>query len=78
VDVAVTARVPLAVRLRRRAQLLLLLTPPLLWLVVAYLGAISVLLLSSLWTTDTFTGNVVHQYSFSNLKDVYTQSLYRP
>jgi len=64
-------------RWRERAQLIVLLTPPLVWLVVLYLGAISVLLLSSLWTTDTFTNKVLHQYSIGNLKHVYTQSLYR-
>ena len=48
-----------------------------LWLVVAYLGSIAVLLLSALWSTDFFTGNVVHSYSVANLREVYTQSLYR-
>jgi putative spermidine/putrescine transport system permease protein len=62
---------------KRRTRLTLLLTPPLLWLVVAYLGAIAVLLVSSLWTTDTFTGNVVKTYTTANLHDVFTQSLYR-
>jgi putative spermidine/putrescine transport system permease protein len=62
---------------KRRTRLALLLAPPALWLVVAYLGAIGVLLISSLWTTDTFTGNVVHSYSMANLHDVFTQSLYR-
>jgi putative spermidine/putrescine transport system permease protein len=62
---------------KRRTRLTLLLTPPLLWLVVAYLGAIAVLLVSSLWTTDTFTGNVVKSYTTANLHDVFTQSLYR-
>jgi putative spermidine/putrescine transport system permease protein len=62
---------------KRRTRLALLLAPPVLWLVVAYLGAIGVLLVSSLWTTDTFTGNVVHSYTTANLHDVFTQSLYR-
>ena len=37
-----------------------LLSAPLLWLVVAYLGALAVLLLTSLWTVNTFTGEVDH------------------
>ena len=48
-----------------------------LWLVVAYLGSIGVLLASALWSTDFFTGNVVHTYSTTNLHHVYTEPLYR-
>jgi putative spermidine/putrescine transport system permease protein len=62
---------------KRKTRLALLLGAPMLWLVVAYLGSIAVLLLSALWSTDFFTGNVVHSYSLSNLREVYTQSLYR-
>jgi putative spermidine/putrescine transport system permease protein len=62
---------------KRRTRLALLLGAPMLWLVVAYLGSIGVLLVSALWSTDFFTGNVVHTYGFTNLHDVYTQSLYR-
>jgi putative spermidine/putrescine transport system permease protein len=61
----------------RRLQLALLLTPPATWLVVAYLGAIGVLIVSAFWTTDTFTGNVVHTYTTGNLHDVVTDSVFR-
>ena len=62
---------------KRRTRLALLLSGPMLWLVVAYLGSIGVLLLSAFWSTDFFTGNVVHSYRIANLRDVYTQPLYR-
>jgi putative spermidine/putrescine transport system permease protein len=62
---------------KRKTRLALLLSAPMLWLVVAYLGAIGVLLTSALWSTDFFTGNVVHSYTTDNLHDVYTQPLYR-
>jgi putative spermidine/putrescine transport system permease protein len=62
---------------KRRTRLALLLAPPLFWLVVAYLGSIAVLLVSSLWTVDSFTDDVVHTYTTTNLHDVVTQSLYR-
>jgi putative spermidine/putrescine transport system permease protein len=62
---------------KRRTRLALLLGPPMVWLLVAYLGAIGVLLLSSLWTTDSFTGNVVHTYSTDNLHTVFTDSVFR-
>lgn len=62
---------------RRRTRLVLLLSAPMLWLVLAYLGSIAVLLLSALWTTDFFTGNTIHAYTLANLREVYTESLYR-
>ena len=36
----------------------LLLTPPMLWLGVAYLGALGALLITSLWTQNDFTGKI--------------------
>ena len=62
---------------KNRTKLAVLLGPPMAWLLIAYLGSIAVLLVSSLWTTDSFTGNVIHSYGTGNLHDVYTQSLYR-
>jgi putative spermidine/putrescine transport system permease protein len=62
---------------KRRTRLAILLGAPMLWLVVAYLGSIGVLLASALWSTDFFTGNVVHTYTTANLHHVYTEPLYR-
>jgi putative spermidine/putrescine transport system permease protein len=47
------------------------------WLVVLYLGAIAALLASAFWTTNSFTGAVVHTFSTANLHAVFTESLYR-
>ena len=55
----------------------MLLTPPMAWLGVVYLGSIAVLLFSAFWTTDSFTSNVIHTYNLDNLREVYTNSLYR-
>jgi putative spermidine/putrescine transport system permease protein len=41
-----------------RAQLRLLLAAPLTWMTAAYLGSLSILLLSAFWETDSFTGQV--------------------
>jgi putative spermidine/putrescine transport system permease protein len=60
-----------------RTRLALLLAPPALWLVVAYLGAIVAMLVSAFWSIDSFTGNVVHTYTSANLHDVVTEPLYR-
>jgi putative spermidine/putrescine transport system permease protein len=62
---------------KRRTRLGLLLSAPMLWLGVAYLGSLVVLLVSALWTTDSFTGNVIHTYTTDNLHTVFTESLYR-
>ncbi|HLY33468.1 MAG TPA: ABC transporter permease [Jatrophihabitantaceae bacterium] len=61
---------------KRKTQVALLLLPPA-WIVVGYLAALVVLLVSAFWTTDTFTGNVIHVYSWENLRSVYTDHLFR-
>jgi putative spermidine/putrescine transport system permease protein len=61
---------------KRKTRLVLLLIPPA-WIVVGYVVALVVLLVSALWTTDSFTGNVIHTYSGDNLHAVYTDHLFR-
>jgi putative spermidine/putrescine transport system permease protein len=60
-----------------RLRLALLLALPLACLVVAYLGALGVLLLSSLWSTDTFTGQIVHTLTLDNFHRLLTTDVYR-
>jgi putative spermidine/putrescine transport system permease protein len=69
----------LAGLLHRRPGLRLsaLLAAPLLWLVVAYLGALGALLLSAFWTTNVFTGDVVKQFNTQNFHDLLTDEVYR-
>jgi putative spermidine/putrescine transport system permease protein len=62
---------------KRRIRLTLLLGPPMVWLVVVYLGAIVALLVSAFWSVDSFTENVVHQFSTANLHTVVTEPIYR-
>jgi putative spermidine/putrescine transport system permease protein len=62
---------------KRRTRLAILLSAPMLWLVVAYLGSLAVMFISALWTTDSFTGNVVKTINGQNLQDVYTDAVYR-
>jgi len=57
-----------------RAALLLAL--PVLWLAIAYLGSLGVMLISSLWSVDSFTGNVQHHLTFSNFHQILTQKVY--
>ena len=60
-----------------RAQLAALLSAPLLWLVVAYLGSLGVLFASAFWTVDPFTGDVVHQPTLDNFRTIVTDTVYR-
>ena len=55
----------------------MLLTPPLGWLVVAYLGSLAVMLISSFYTVDAFTGKVVTEFSLDNYKTIFTSEVYR-
>jgi putative spermidine/putrescine transport system permease protein len=65
--------------LHRRAgvRLGLLLSAPMAWLVLAYLGSLAVLLFSSLWTVNSFTGEVVRQPSLVNFRTIFTEPVYR-
>jgi putative spermidine/putrescine transport system permease protein len=60
-----------------RAQLGGLLTGPLLWLLVIYVGSLGALLLTSLYTTDAFTGNVVKTVSLDNFHELITNPTFR-
>lgn len=62
---------------RRRFGLAFLLVPPLTWLVVAYLGSLVVLLVSAFWTTNSFTGAVVHTVTGDNITRVLTDEVFR-
>jgi putative spermidine/putrescine transport system permease protein len=65
--------------LDRRAGLRVgaLLTPPMLWLGVAYLGALAALLITSLWTQDDFTGTIQRTWTLDNFRDLFTIDVYR-
>ncbi|MER7504421.1 ABC transporter permease [Nonomuraea pusilla] len=69
----------LAAFLHRRpgVRLSLLLSAPLLWLGVAYLGALAALFVTAFWTTDTFTGELVRTFTWANFLDLLTGEVYR-
>ncbi|MDX1874111.1 ABC transporter permease [Mycolicibacterium sp. 120266] len=62
---------------RRSFWLAFLLIPPLAWLVIAYLGSLAVLLVSALWSTDSFTGAVTRTVTTDNLVRVLTDAVFR-
>lgn len=55
-----------------RLVLLLLLTPPLLWLGVVYLGALLALLVQSFYRLDDFTGLVVRSFTLDTYRQLFT------
>ncbi|WP_018568653.1 ABC transporter permease [Streptomyces sp. PsTaAH-124] len=79
---AAPARSPLtrlagALHRRPRLGLGLLLTAPLLWLGVLYLGSLAMLFVSAFWTTDSFTSAVVKVWSADNFHTLLTTPVYR-
>jgi putative spermidine/putrescine transport system permease protein len=60
-----------------RAQLSLLLAVPLGWLVIAYLGSLALFLITSFWSVDSKTGNLVTEPTLKNYITVATTEVYR-
>jgi len=60
-----------------RARLAALLSAPMLWLVVAYLGSLAVMLVTSLWSVDSFTTQLVRTVTFDNFRTLLTEPVYR-
>ena len=55
----------------------LLLTPPMLWLGVAYLGALAALFVTAFWGQNSFTGEVERTWTLRNFHDLLTIGVYR-
>ncbi len=56
---------------RKGLLLVALLTPPLLWFGVIYLGSLFALLTNSLFRLDDFTGQVVREVGLQNFRDLF-------
>jgi putative spermidine/putrescine transport system permease protein len=56
---------------RRPLKLALLLAPPLSWILVVYLAALAVLLVTSLWTQDELSGRIVHTFTTANFRQLW-------
>ncbi len=59
---------------RPRLFLAILLTPPLLWLGVVYLGSLASLLVQGFFSLDTYTGQVVRKLTLSTYAQLFTPS----
>jgi putative spermidine/putrescine transport system permease protein len=60
-----------------RARLGLLLAAPLGWLVIAYLGSLALFLITSLWSVDSFSGNLITTPTLDNYIKLATTEVYR-
>ncbi len=60
-----------------RLRLATLLAAPILWLVVAYLGALATLLATAFFTIDSFTGNIIQTFTLGNFQDMFSDGAYR-
>ncbi len=69
-----TTRLSTYIYLRPWLILALLLGPPMIWMVVIYLGSLASLLLNSFFYLDGFTGQVVRQFTLATYLDLLSQS----
>jgi ABC-type spermidine/putrescine transport system permease subunit I len=60
-----------------KARLGGLLTLPITWLVLAYLGSLAALFVTSLYSTDPFTSDIVKKVGTENFSELASKSVYR-
>jgi putative spermidine/putrescine transport system permease protein len=62
---------------RPRLQVGALLTGPLGWLVILYLGSLVVLLIAAFWSVDALSGELIKGFTFDNFKEIFQTDVYR-
>jgi putative spermidine/putrescine transport system permease protein len=62
---------------RPRLQLGALLSGPVAWLVIGYLGSLAVLLAAGFWTVEALSGEVSQTFSLDNFNTLLDDSVYR-
>lgn len=60
-----------------RLRLGLLITPPMLWLGLAYLGALAALFITAFWDQNSFTGETIRNWNLDNFRLLYESDVYR-
>ncbi len=73
----VRRRVLSFVRRHRSLQLLLLLTPPVGWFGVVYLGSLALLFVAAFWYLDPLTSAVKHDLTLRNFQQLLSSPVYR-
>jgi putative spermidine/putrescine transport system permease protein len=69
-------RLATALHRRPRVRLGLLLTGPVGWLGIAYLGSLVVLFINAFWSRDPFTGLVIREFTLDNFAALLENPLY--
>ncbi|HVB71764.1 MAG TPA: ABC transporter permease [Acidimicrobiales bacterium] len=54
----------------------LTLSPPLAWFLVIYLASLGAMLVTAFFSTNSLTGNIIYQWTWSNFQQIFTQSVY--
>ena len=62
---------------RPRLQVGSLLSGPIAWLVIGYLGSLAVLLIASFWSVNALSGELIKGFTFDNYKELLDQSVYK-
>ncbi|MEI7550355.1 MAG: ABC transporter permease [Actinomycetes bacterium] len=60
-----------------KSRLAILLSAPLFWLIVAYLGSLFSMFISAFWSVDSFTGSLVKTFTWENFQTLITADVYR-
>ena len=58
-------------------SLSVLLGPPMLWLGVAYLGALATLFITAFWSVETLSGTILRVWNLDNFRTLFTTEVYR-
>ncbi|MFG1928427.1 ABC transporter permease [Cryptosporangium sp. NPDC048952] len=74
---SVVRRVSTALYRRPRARLGIMLSVPLLWLGLAYLGSLAALFVAAFWSVNDFTGQIVRAWTLDNFTTLFTGEVYR-
>jgi len=59
-----------------KARALSLISLPLAWLLIIYIGSLFALFITSIWKIDTFTSKVIREFTLQNFIDVFTDRAY--
>ena len=70
-------RLAAALYRRPRIQAAALLAAPVGWLVIAYLGSLAIFLVSSFWSVDSLSGNIITQPTLANYQRILSGSVYQ-
>lgn len=61
---------------RPTARAAFLLSLPLLWLLLVYIGSLLALFITSIWKIDTFTSKIIRQFTLQNFIDIFSDRAY--